>query len=278
VNLGELALTCFAYGAMNYDDSLGQFERRVGGEVDLANEEHRMALLHLLNQSQCRQFSLAYHDLASAELLAWCREFDSTLPPRRNHLWEVPEATVEQYAAVFGCLAKKLAGYRDSTRVTGGRKDGAAQAGRDAGFAGGKQSAVSFGPTAAAKILFVLRPKVFVAWDEPMRAGLRYDGSGHSYVHFLIRLREELLELEGQCRAFDLELTDLPEALGRPLSTPAQLMDEYYWAMITRGVVAPTRQQVARWLEWYTPPEQPTMITRAPVGEPAIRQMVPPPV
>ena len=41
----------------------------------------------------------------------------------------------------------------------------------------------------------------------------------------------------------------------RPLSTPAQLLDEYYWATVTREVVAPSRQQVARWLSWYTPPD-----------------------
>jgi hypothetical protein len=45
VNLGELALTCFAYGAMTYDDSLSQFSRRVEGNTDLSNQEHRLALL-----------------------------------------------------------------------------------------------------------------------------------------------------------------------------------------------------------------------------------------
>jgi hypothetical protein len=98
VNLGELALTCFAYGAMSYDDSLGQFERRVEGNTDLSREDHREALLHWLNQWQCRQFSLAYHDLVSAGLLEWHKEFAGTLPPKRSHLWEVPEA-LEQYEA-----------------------------------------------------------------------------------------------------------------------------------------------------------------------------------
>lgn len=270
MNLGELALTCFAYGAMTYDDSLGQFERRVEGDVDLSKDEHRLALLHWLNQWQCRQFSLAYHDLASAGLLEWHQEFGSTLPPKVKHLWEVPESTVEQYAHVFDSLAKKVACYRDP----GGAKNG------------GQKTAVTFGPTAAAKILFVLRPKVFVAWDEPVRRGLKYDGSGRSYVDFLIRLRDELLDLQGQCRAFTFELADLPEGLGRPLSTPAQLMDEFYWATVTRGVVAPTRKQLARWFEWYTPPDQPTLISAsASVGCGAavsngrpVRQTVPPPV
>jgi hypothetical protein len=240
MNLGDLALTCFAYGAMAYDDSLGQFERRVGGETDLSNHEHRLALLHWLNQWQCRQFSLAYHDLAAHGLLEWHEAFGRELPPKRDHLWEVPEATLEEYAGVFDALAKKVACYRDPGR----------------GALAGRKSAVTFGPTAAAKILFVLRPKVFVAWDEPIRAGLRYDGSGRSYVDFLILLREELLDLQEQCRAFDVELTDIPEAVGRPLSTPAQLMDEFYWATVTRGVVTPSRQQLARWLDWYTPPDR----------------------
>jgi hypothetical protein len=247
VNLGELALTCFAYGAMNTDDSLGQFSRRVEGNADLFNEEHRLALLHWLNQWQCRQFSLAYHDLASVGLLEWHIEFGEYLPPKAKHLWEIPEATLEDYARLFDSLARKLASFRE--------------------IGPGKKSAVSFGPTAAAKILFVLRPKVFVAWDEPLRAALRYDGSGHSYAALLLRLREELLDLRDQCRSFDLDLTDLPEAVGRPLSSPAQLMDEYYWATVTHGVEAPSRRQVARWLEWYTPADQqPTLVLHAGIG------------
>ena len=251
MNLGDLALVCYAYGAMTADDSLPQFQRRVEGNADLFNAEHRLALLHWLNQWQCRQFSLAYHDLASTGLLEWHVEFGEYLPPKEKHLWEVPEATLEDYAPVYDSLAKKVACYRE---MGPGRP----------GLSEPKRHAVSFGPTAAAKILFVLRPRVFVAWDEPIRAGLRYDGSGRSYVEFLLRLREELLELQEQCRSFGLELTDLPGAIGRPLSTPAQLMDEYYWATVTHGVIAPSRQQVARWLEWYTPnTEQPTLIMKA---------------
>ena len=262
MNLGELALVCYAYGAMTYDDSLAQFSRRVDGNADLRNEEHRLALLHWLNQWQCRQFSLAYHDLASAGLLDWFTECGDYLPPKSKNLWEIPEGTVEEYSRLFDPLAKKLACYRE--------------------IGPGKKSKVSFGPTAAAKILFVLRPKVFVAWDESVRAALHLDGSGVSYTRFLVRLREELLELEDQCRSFDLELTDLPQAIGRPLSTPAQLMDEYYWATMAHGVVVPSRQQVASWLDWYTPTDvQPTLILRALGGgaEAAPRPvLVPPPV
>jgi hypothetical protein len=283
VNLGELALTCFAYGAMTYDDSLAQFERRVEGNTDLTKEEHRLALLHWLNQWQCRQFSLAYHDLASAGLLEWHKEFGSSLPTKGKQLWEVPESTVEDYAGVFDALARKVACYRDTGRgpaapeAAPGGQAGVAPGGQAAaaptGAPGGKKVAVSFGPTAAAKILFVLRPQVFVAWDEPIRAGLRYDGSGRSYVGFLIRLREELLDLREQCRAFDFDLVDLPEALGRPLSTPAQLLDEYYWATVTREVVAPSRRQLARWLSWYTPPDLDATVA---IEQPSRRFVAPP--
>ena len=247
MNLGELALVCYAYGAMTYDDSLAQFSRRVEGNTDLFNDEHRLALLHWLNQWQCRQFSLAYHELASAGLLEWHVEFGEYLPPRTKHLWEMPEATIEDYAGMFDTLAKKIASYRQ--------------------IGPGKKVAVSFGPTAAAKTLFALRPKVFVAWDEPIRAALRYDGSGTSYTRFLVRLHDELLDLQDQCRGFEIDLPDLPHAIGRPLSTPAQLMDEYYWATLAHGVTAPSRKQMARWLEWYTPADvQPTLILKALAG------------
>jgi hypothetical protein len=257
---------------MTYDDSLSQFSRRVEGNTDLSKDEHRLALLHWLNQWQCRQFSLAYHDLASEGLLEWHREFGGFLPPRDKQLWEVPESTVEEYAGVFDSLAKKVACYRDTGRGAAAAPEAAAAA--EPGMTpGGKKVAVSFGPTAAAKILFVLRPKVFVAWDEPIRAGLHYDGSGRSYATFLIRLREELLDLREQCRAFSFDLEDLPEALGRPLSTPAQLLDEYYWATVTREVGAPSRQQLARWLSWYTPPDLDATIA---IERPTRRFVAPP--
>jgi hypothetical protein len=275
VNLGELALTCYAYGAMTYDDSLGQFARRVDGSTDLSKDEHRLALLHWLNQWQCRQFSLAYHDLASAGMLEWHKEFGTSLPPKDKHLWELPESTIEDYASVFDSLARKVACYRDLGRAASASAPGsppgasgaqttppaaqgaapAAQATTAGAAPVTRKSVVSFGPTAAAKILFVLRPRVFVAWDEPIRAGLHYDGTGRSYADFLLRLREELLDLQQQCRAFNFDLVDLPNAVGRPLSTPAQLLDEYYWAKVTREVVAPTRQQMITWLSWYTPPD-----------------------
>jgi hypothetical protein len=270
---------------MNTDDSLGQFSRRVEGNTDLSKEEHRLAVLHWLNQWQCRHFSLAYHDLASAGLFEWHKEFGATLPAKEQHLWETAESTVEDYASVFDSLARKVACYRDTGRGGSGATPGAGAPAADAALGAQaprtgaapapvtKKSVISFGPTAAAKILFVLRPKVFVAWDEPIRVGLRYDGSGRSYVDFLLRLREELLELQQQCRAFSFDLVDLPDAIGRPLSTPAQLLDEYYWATVTREVVAPTRQQLARWLSWYTPPDLDATVA---IEQPERRFVAPP--
>ncbi len=50
-------------------------------------------------------------------------------------------------------------------------------------------------------------------------------------------------------------------------------MDEFYWATVTRSVVAPTRQQLTRWLDWYTPPDLDATAT----GERPTLQTVPPP-
>jgi hypothetical protein len=231
VNLAELAITCYVYGAMTgYDDSLSRFEQLVGKDPDLLSESHRRAMLKWLNQWQCRQFDLAYHDLAAAELLAWFETEGPELPERGVHLWQLPPSRIEEYSALFDSLSARKASIRANA---------------------GRSSTVTFGPTAAAKILFALRPRFFVAWDEPIRKGLCHNGSGDSYVAFLLRLREDLLDLQLQCQAFGLELVDLPQALERPNSTPAQLLDEYYWATLTRGVRAPDRTQVAHWLAWF---------------------------
>lgn len=231
VNLGELALACFAYGAIaSYDDSLAKLEKLLGNEPDLADAEHGIGMIKWLNQWQCRQFSLACRDDAAAELLAWYKEAETTLPDHERDLWILTPGELEQCVPVFDSLSKKQASVRKQA---------------------GRESVVTFGPTAAAKILFALRPRIFVAWDEPIRRKLGHDGSGRSYVDFLLRLREELLDLESQCRRHGLQLETLPGELGRPDSTPAQLLDEYYWATKTREVALPSREQVALWVEWF---------------------------
>lgn len=114
----------------------------------------------------------------------------------------------------------------------------------------GATNVVSFGPTAAAKTLFALRPHVFVPWDVAMRDRLGHDGSGRSYAAYLRAVRHALSDIEKQCTPRNITLDELPARLGRERSTAAQLIDEYHWITITRGVEPPEAGILCKWLAW----------------------------
>jgi hypothetical protein len=97
----------------------------------------------------------------------------------------------------------------------------------------GREIDVLFGDTAAAKTMFAARPQVFMPWDDPIRLAFRWWGGGAAYVQ-LLRLASSALE--GMASRFTASVTDMPEALGRPGSSPPKLVDEYLWTRITKGL------------------------------------------
>ena len=72
----------------------------------------------------------------------------------------------------------------------------------------------------------------------------RRNGSGEQRTHLTGD------SMQTQCQKFGIELQAIPDLVGRPSATPPQLVDEYYWATITRGVEVPPKEQLATWLEW----------------------------
>ena len=115
----------------------------------------------------------------------------------------------------------------------------------------GKLVEVSFGPTATAKSLFVLWPQTFPAWDGPMRSAFGYDGSGASYAAFVSDIHAKIAETEALCETRRVDLWALPAKIGRPAyTTVAQLVVEYYWITVTRGVSLPSQTTVAEWASW----------------------------
>jgi hypothetical protein len=89
---------------------------------------------------------------------------------------------------------------------------------------------VAFGQTAAAKALFAIRPHALPPWDEPMRAALGLAGEA-GYREFLQLVAEALL---GLSKRIGVSVKEIPAALGRPGSTPPQLVDEYLWIRTRR--------------------------------------------
>ncbi len=96
----------------------------------------------------------------------------------------------------------------------------------------GREVDVVFGDTAAAKLLYALRPQAFPPWDEPIRASFERGGGGAAYVAYLRDTAAALRELAAR---LGVPVEQLPAVLGRPASTPAKLIDEYLWVRISRG-------------------------------------------
>ena len=99
----------------------------------------------------------------------------------------------------------------------------------------GFPEAVRFGPTGASKVLFAVRPQAAIPWDAPERKALRFDDSDRGYIAYLRQAQGILRALSPACRRYGIQLADLPTLLGRREATPAKLVDEYYWATVTRG-------------------------------------------
>ena len=109
---------------------------------------------------------------------------------------------------------------------------------------------VRFGPTGAAKVLYVLRPDSLPPWDEAIRDHFHLDGSAESYAEFLRVVAADLSGVVADAARYGIELSALPSAIRRDKSTLPKLIDEYYWVTITRGFRVPEQSEVCRWAEW----------------------------
>lgn len=230
MTLSELAFACLVYGGLSdYDESYLHFLKKTGGSVDLGNPDHRETLLVWLNRWGCRQFAKSWHQHASAELLSWHNEYGSTLFPRDRDLWELSEQELASVGHAYGSLSRRIASYR---KRNGGR------------------SPVEFGPTGAAKILFAIRPRALLPWDNAIRKSLEYDNSQVSYLSFLRSVKLGLEGLATSCQRNGFQLADLPRQLDRPNSTIPKLIDEYYWVTKTKKCSPPDSDTFQRWAQW----------------------------
>lgn len=232
MRLSELAFACYIYSRMtDYDSSYLKFLEKTKPKLDLANEQHRKALLKWLNDWGCRQFAIAYHGLASDEILCWFYDIGNQLFPQDKALIDLSDNDFASVNIAYAGLVNRTASKRTTSN--------------DA------KSEVTFGPTGAAKILFAYRPNALIPWDEPMRAKFQLDGSAGDYVIFLKNVRNNLEELNVACNRSGHRLSDLPELLGRPDYSLTKLIDEYHWVTISRNCSAPTSQELLQWARWW---------------------------
>ena len=232
MRLAELAFACHIYAPMtDYDSSYRHFRQKTTPQLDLKNNRHRMALIEWLNGWGCRQFALAYHDLASEEIHSWYQLFGACLFSPDKSLLDLTSSDLALVEQAYKKLAVRTASMRKRPR--------------------GGQTKVMIGPTGTAKILFALRPNALVPWDEPIRRHFQLSNSAHAYIKYLQIVRENLEKLDQACKELGYRLSGLPELLNRPTPSLTKLIDEYFWVTISRKCPAPASDELSRWAKWW---------------------------
>ncbi len=213
-----------------YLDSYLELLEKTKPELELCYSAHRHALLQWLRAWGCRQFVVKYEDLASVQIADWYGQFAAALPPKETALLDLSDTQFRQVEAAYGALVDRQAGQRSA---------------QDGGL-----ELVKVGPTGTAKILFALRFRALVPWDDPIRAHFGLGKSAAGYAIHLRRVRAELRELRADCARLNYPFDGLPARLGRPHSSLAKLVDEYFWVTITRKCPCPSAQQLQGWASW----------------------------
>lgn len=223
MRLYELACACYVYaGFTDFDKTYCNFLRSTAPDLDMRNEKHREALLEWLNKFGCRQFEKSFHKQASQNLKRWYEENEHLLPPPGRMLLDLSEDELNNAEDTYKNLMNEKA-----------------------------SSVKRVGSTGAAKILFTLRKDAFPPWDGAIRKGPpRYDESPKSYKKFLIDTRQQLLELDEECKKNGISAFELPSELGRPSSSLVKLVDEYNWVVKTRNCKPLPVDKLKKWYRW----------------------------
>jgi hypothetical protein len=136
------------------------------------------------------------------------------------------DAEITFLGNAFGALAKTKAGMRHN------------QSG---------PSDVRFGPTAAAKIMYVVRPNACAPWDVTIRRKLGYGDNGQSYSEFLRSVKTSIERILKEAEKYKITPEQLPAELNRSSSSLPKMIDEYLWANISRKYAPPSPDEIRRW-------------------------------
>ena len=227
MTLCKLALASKMYDSLTpFNSSLKLLNENTGGNIDLTNSKHRISLMKWLNDWGCRHLSEDQHEVASHSILNWYQVDGASLFTKDKPLWDLEDAELKIAARAYGSLKDKTGAQRVHGR---------------------SQQEVHIGPTAASKILYAIRPKALMPWDEAMRKSFKHDGSPDSYFEYLIEIRNLTSHIGDLCRNKGFQIDDLPQKLGRPNSTVLALINEYIWVTETRKVELPSSETLTQW-------------------------------
>ncbi len=191
------------------DRSLAAMWNATSGEPDLQDAAHAIALRLWLNRWVCR---IAYPkddvDVFVVSLNEWAKRWSARLPSRRAPLADLPDDALDALGQAYDDLQRAPASVVRRDRLR------------------------RIGPTAAAKLLFALRPNGVTPWDRQIAATV----GGTTRLHFvahLTRCRAWASALAAECASLGVD--DLAVYVGRPDSSVAKLIDEWLYLTVTRA-------------------------------------------
>ena len=203
MNLFELSYSHFLYQIITkYDYSLTDFKNIINDYLDLDNPVHIQGLLNWLNKWGCRHISIESHEELKNNLRIWWNTNRCLI----NSIETINEVGI---IGIFNSLSAVV--VTDNEVKT-----------------------IKFGPTAAAKTLFILNSKYFIPWDAKIRED--YGNSGASYYNFLTCAKSEICNMKKEIKISESEwnkfiIKRFPEYI-----SDMKLMDEYYWITKTRNI------------------------------------------
>lgn len=215
MDLSTLEKGCRQYSQItDFDRSYLYFRGVTQPSLDLDLPAHRQALLTWLLGWKCWQFRRSHWPLASGEIHAWHEEWSATLPGLKSDLLQLSNRELVDLSSAYDALMNRTASYR---------------------VRAGQRQRVRVGPAGSAMILFALRPRATLPWNEAIRNDFGYGkGSAAQYREFLRQAQITLADLAEQCVAQGFTLTELPQRIERPHSSLPKLLDEYHWVTVKR--------------------------------------------
>lgn len=201
------------------DRSLATLRQRTGPTPDPSEPEHCDEVLRWVNQWGCRirRPRPGEPDTFARNLSAWWSAHAATLPT--TALSETDEHDISLLADAYHALAHLPATHPIRTRASTAIR--------------------RFGPTAASKIMFVLRPDTVTPWDAAIA---RRTTGGTTRQHFVRHLTAARLWTTSTLdEAARVGIADIAAHVGRPNSSLAKIYDEWQYLTITRDAPVQSR-------------------------------------
>jgi hypothetical protein len=212
--LAGLAKVLPQYGTFGFDRTLAAARQAIGEKPDLADPQHAAVLLKWLNKWLCRIRIPRPGDQDSTfadSLATFWTAFETKLPSVNIGLAQMTSTQLHNLSDAYADL-----------HVRPGAVD-----------KNGKQRSV--GPTAAAKLLYFVRPEGVTAWDKAISGRTGGGSDDCAFLRHLTTCRSWAQGLEAEGQQLGLKPEDIGPHLGRPKSSVAKLIDEWLYGTITGG-------------------------------------------